>query len=328
MKKLDDAEWEDINARIERLREVAEHDYRHFEQLIGSILEPLLRHEGFGLEVTPPMHDGGIDFLGVRETPKVGGGIEKIGIETKLYRGGRKVGLEIVRGLVGAAVMRSLDRVAIVSNAQFSPSARAAVARNMPVNIELLGFDDLKAWAERLRADPVQAEAEVRIIMKEMSQGLARLIAAAPDALAYLEWRDVERVVAEVFEGLGFEAELTPGSKDGGKDVVLTCTVSGKKAQYYVEVKHWRSSTKVGASAVQKLLEVVVREKKDGGLFLSTYGYTENAFTQLTAVDRRKLRFGDKDKIVAFCQTYVKAQAGLWSPPENLSQILFEEDAA
>jgi hypothetical protein len=27
---------------------------------------------------------------------------------------------------------------------------------------------------------------------------------------------------------------------------------------------------------------------------------------------------------VTFCQTYVKAKAGLWSPPRNLSEVLFD----
>lgn len=129
-----------------------------------------------------------------------------------------------------------------------------------------------------------------------------------------------------MFDGIGFQVTLTPGSKDGGKDVVLACTVKGRQAEYYVEIKHWRSSTKVGSGAVEKLLKVVVEEKKAGGLFLSTYGFTESAFEQLTTIDRQKLRIGDEDRTVTFCQTYVKAKAGLWSPPRNLGEVLFDDE--
>ena len=76
------------------------------------------------------------------------------------------------------------------------------------------------------------------------------------------------------------------------------------------------SSTKVGSSAVEKLLKVIIEEKKGGGLFLSTYGFTSDAFEQLTTIDKQKLKFGDQEQIVTFCRTYVKAKAGLWSPPE------------
>jgi restriction system protein len=59
------------------------------------------------------------------------------------------------------------------------------------------------------------------------------------------------------------------------------------------------------------------------GLFLSTYGFTSNAFEQLTTIDKQKLKFGDQEQIVTFCRTYVKAKAGLWSQPENLTEVFF-----
>lgn len=313
-----------IEARIKRLRSNTL-DPREFECVLGEVLSPLLGQEGFDLTVNPPVRDEGVDFVGTRTVSA--GSPERIGVEAKYYRGTKRVSRDAVRALVGAAVLRNLDRVVLISNAEFSRLSKEEITRSLPVKIELLGLDDLTNWVERLRlVEEIDVEAEVRIVLREMTQGLARLIAKTSDALAHVEWRDLERIVAEIFEGLGFKADLTEGSKDGGKDVILTCTVKGKTATYYVEVKHWRSSTRVGASAVEKLLEVVAREKKDGGLFLSTYGFTANAFSQLTTFDRRKLRFGDKDKIVTFCQTYVKAQAGLWSPPEDLSQLLFQDE--
>jgi restriction system protein len=119
---------------------------------------------------------------------------------------------------------------------------------------------------------------------------------------------------------------LTPGSKDGGKDVILECEVAAKQATSYVEIKNWRSSIRVGADAVEKLLKVIDREKEAGGLFFSTYRFTENAFEQLTTIDRQKLRFGDQDRIVTLCRTYVKAKAGIWShPPRNLTEVIFDD---
>jgi len=44
--------------------------------------------------------------------------------------------------------------------------------------------------------------------------------------------------------------------------------------EYYVEVKHWRSATKVGSGVVSDFVEVIARDKVAGGLFLSTHGYT------------------------------------------------------
>jgi HJR/Mrr/RecB family endonuclease len=84
-----------------------------------------------------------------------------------------------------------------------------------------------------------------------MSKKFALLIAQNPRALDEIEWRDIERTIAEVFDGLGFLARLTPPSKDGGKDVVLECTVSGQRAEYLVEIKHWRAGSRVGGGALR-----------------------------------------------------------------------------
>lgn len=58
------------------------------------------------------------------------------------------------------------------------------------------------------------------------------MVARNPNVLNHLEWRDLERLVAELFDGLGFQARLTPSAKDDGKDVVLTCEVSGSLSEY------------------------------------------------------------------------------------------------
>ena len=56
----------------------------------------------------------------------------------------------------------------------------------------------------------------------------------------------------------------------------------------------------------------------------STYGYCDDAFEQLSEIDRQRLRFGNKEKVVALCRTYVKARSGIWSPPEHLAEVLYE----
>jgi restriction system protein len=62
-----------------------------------------------------------------------------------------------------------------------------------------------------------------------------------------------------------------------------------------------------------------------GGLFLSTHGYTSNAFEHLTELDRERVRFGVREKVLTLCKTYSKRHAGIWSPPECLSEIFHEE---
>lgn len=81
-----------------------------------------------------------------------------------------------------------------------------------------------------------------------------------PDELATVEWRDLERLLREVFEGIGFHVILTRPSKDGGFDLELTATERGQKQVYLVEVKHW-SEQKPGTVHVRKLIKVTASRK-------------------------------------------------------------------
>ena len=148
--------------------------------------------------------------------------------------------------------------------------------------------------------------AEARAIIRAVGAALARLVADDPTVLDELEWRDAERMLAEVFAGLGFEVALTRPAKDGGKDLILSCDVNTGTCSYIVEVKHWRSGKKVGRSEVNAFLKVIVREKRDGGLLLSTYGFSKPAFEALVEIDRRVLNFGGQQKVVSLCQLYVR----------------------
>lgn len=57
---------------------------------------------------------------------------------------------------------------------------------------------------------------------------------------------------------------------------------------------------------------------------MSTSGYCDNAFEMLTEIEREKLKFGSEEKVVNLCKTYVKADSGIWSPPELLTEVLFD----
>lgn len=296
---------------------------RDAERLLMEVLEPLLKEDGYQVHRTPSTRDVGIDFLAHR-VPTADYQGQTLGIEFKYYRSGTPVGVNQVRQLIGASTRHELDRAILLVNTEFTKAARDAVRRDMPIEIELVDLDSLCAWVNRLKVDQDSLGAEVRAILRAVSHKLALLIAKNPRALDELEWRDIERTVAEVFDGLGFLTTLSPPSKDGGKDVVLECIVKGQRAEYLVEIKHWRAGNRVGGGALRSFLNVIAKESRQGGLFLSTYGYCDNAFEQLSTIDRQKLRFGTEEKVVSLCRTYEKALSGLWSPPKNLAEVLYE----
>lgn len=166
---------------------------------------------------------------------------------------------------------------------------------------------------------------EITILRRELSKKFIALIASHPGYLDGIEWRELEYLLAEVFERLGFSVTLTPSSKDKGKDIILTCRVASTARKYYVEIKHWRSGQRVGQKAMKEFLNVIINEEVSGGLYLSTYGYCSNAIESLTEIERRQLRFGAETKIVSLCRTYHKAMSGLWTPDADPEQLLYAE---
>ena len=85
--------------------------------------------------------------------------------------------------------------------------------------------------------------------------------------------RDFEYFVAELYEGLGYETEVTSGSRDGGKDIIMR---KGRR-QYAVEVKLYEQDRKISREKIQKLHSAMIDTGSDVGIFVTTSDFTADA---------------------------------------------------
>lgn len=170
------------------------------------------------------------------------------------------------------------------------------------------------------------APSGLEIIVRAAMRGIAIAIAENPLCLKDVEWRDLERVLREVFEKMGFMTRLTRSGKDGGFDLELQCTdLSGRKT-FLVEVKHWAGSgKKPGRTALKSLIDVIARAA-DGttGLLLSSTGFTTEVMNGRTEVEQHTIRLGLESKIVSLCQNYLQGVSGLWAPTTELANMLLQ----
>jgi hypothetical protein len=84
-------------------------------------------------------------------------------------------------------------------------------------------YGSSEAWlfdGQGIFDDPLE-QTGVGAIARRFMRELVKQIAASPWELAAVEWRDLERLLFEVFVALGFNAKLTRSSKDGGYDFRL-----------------------------------------------------------------------------------------------------------
>lgn len=97
-----------------------------------------------------------------------------------------------------------------------------------------------------------------------------------PSQLLSMSPRQFEEFVAELFNGFGFDVELTSRTRDGGRDIVA---VSHKivAVKYLVECKRYARDKKVGVGAVRQLHGVTVSEGATKGILATTSCFTAPA---------------------------------------------------
>ncbi|WP_082729293.1 restriction endonuclease [Pseudomonas sp. St29] len=167
---------------------------------------------------------------------------------------------------------------------------------------------------------------QLDVIVRTAMKAIASEIAKNPRCLRDIEWRDLERVMREVFELLGFTTELTRSGKDGGFDIRLESKEHGETHVFLVEIKHWLASgKKPGSNVLSSLVDVVAKVGgKTKGILLSSSGFTRDILNGRTEIEQHTVRIAGRNKIVSLCQNYLESVEGVWTPTTSLSEMLLE----
>jgi len=153
---------------------------------------------------------------------------------------------------------------------------------------------------------------------------IAQRLARSPEEIGTIEWRDLERVLREVFEGMGFETTLTRSSKDGGFDLELVVNGAQGRETYLIEVKHW-TDQKPGKTHLRKLVRVTAKQKANRGIMLSSSGFSPSIYEGFTEAEKATVGLGGRDKIIALCKTYYRIGQQIWMPETSISDQLFTD---
>lgn len=164
----------------------------------------------------------------------------------------------------------------------------------------------------------------IELIVRTAMREIVAAIAKNPECLRVVEWRDLERALREVFEGLGFTTRLTRSGNDGGFDLELKYEENGTRKNVLVEVKHWAGSgKKPGKPILRSLVEVVARALPGTtGLLLSSTGFTSDLVSGRTEIERKLVWLGGRTKIISLCQSYLQSTEGIWTPTTDLVEML------
>ena len=106
---------------------------------------------------------------------------------------------------------------------------------------------------------------KVRLITDEISSRSERLFELSP--------RSFKKFVASLCLDKYLTVDLTQQSKDGGFDIIAISDVkTGEKT--LIECKRYRRDRKIQVSRVRELLGVVMSERADRGLLVTTSSFT------------------------------------------------------
>lgn len=119
-----------------------------------------------------------------------------------------------------------------------------------------------------------------------------------------MEHRAFERLVAELFDGFGYDVELTKRTRDGGKDIIAV-----KKREVdvrlLIECRRPDAGKHVPVHFVRELLGVKVHERATKGILATTSYFTKDA-KELFDQHRWELEPRDRDGIREWMEMYLR----------------------
>lgn len=113
--------------------------------------------------------------------------------------------------------------------------------------------------------------------VKGISEELLRRVMEQPDLVYTLHPRQFEEFTAEIMKRHGFRVQLTPISRDGGKDIYIATKDTLGSFLYLVECKRYAPNRPVGIAHVQRLFGVVEAERATAGIFVTTSSFSHDA---------------------------------------------------
>ena len=113
--------------------------------------------------------------------------------------------------------------------------------------------------------------------------------------------RDFEYLVERLYDALGYDTELTPAQKDGGRDIKAKKTTVSNQEYLLVECKKYRNP--VGVETVRALYGVISSEKVNKGVIVTTSRFTRGA--QKFAAENPRLELISGDDLVGLMNEYL-----------------------
>lgn len=116
-----------------------------------------------------------------------------------------------------------------------------------------------------------------RITLLPANSKILAYLAENPEKLRELGSREFEKIMAEIYNRLGYDVELTKETRDGGKDIIIRKPDMLGDLVFYVECKQYSPKRKIGVDIVERFSGVIELDKVNGGVIATTSFFSPDA---------------------------------------------------
>jgi hypothetical protein len=175
----------------------------------------------------------------------------------------------------------------------------------------------IAAFEETKQSGPTREE--LVLTLRSFNAELIAYLSNHPHLLYQISPRSFEQLIADVLADMGYEVQLTPESRDGGRDILAAFALPASQALTIVECKRYAAGRPVGIDLVRQFLWVVdQKDRASSGLIATTsYFSPEARETERQYQYRLKLQDfeGIKEWLGRFGTWRKGKDSGLWTPP-------------
>ena len=159
---------------------------------------------------------------------------------------------------------------------------------------------------------------DIAIKAKAITDELIRYLTHHPEYLDKLHPRQFEELIAEIVVDMGYSVELTPASRDGGRDVLAHMSTPLGGELTIIECKRFNHTRTVGIELVRQFLWVLEEEDRaNRGIIATTSYFTSDAYI-LQNEHKWRLGLRDFNHLTEWLAQYGswknKRESGLWVP--------------
>lgn len=213
--------------------------------------------------------------------------------------------VDLLRALLGDALPMTIISN-VVNQAGGLPLALHLLANQIrgraPEEIERLLSGNIYRLDQQIIIPERTLITEVKPRIMTVNEALVERLRSRPQAMLDLPPRKFEELIAELLDDLGYEVQLTPATRDGGKDILAYMTTPHGRLLCLVEAKRYRRRP-IGVELVRQLYGTLADSDATSAMLVTTSSFRSGA-RDFQKRHPYRLELRDYDNIVEWIEGY------------------------